>query len=270
MSSLNTTIDRESHIPYYIQVRDALQDQIEQARWQPGDQLPGEPELCRLFGVSRPVIRQALQEMESRGLVKRQKGKGTFVAEPKLLESLVQSLTGFYQDMVARGHTPVTQVLKHQVVRASARVASLLHLHAGDAVIEIERLRFIDDEPIMLATTYLPHALCPKLVDADLTSRSLYEFLETECGMGIARGRRTVEAVLANEYESSLLQVKQGAPLLLLNSVSYLEDGTPIEYYHAHHRGDRARFEVELVRIRQHGNLKEVLAEELTSLPPSN
>jgi GntR family transcriptional regulator len=62
---------------------------------------------------------------------------------------------------------------------------------------------------------------------------------------------RTIEAVPANEYEAQLLQIEKGSPLILLNSVSYIQDGTPIEYYHALHRGDRSRFEVELIRRRE-------------------
>ncbi len=96
---LNPAIDRRSPIPYYIQVKKALQEYIEHGERQPGDQLPGELELCRMFDVSRTVIRQALREMEYGGLIVREKGKGTFIAEPKIGESLVQYLTGLYQDM---------------------------------------------------------------------------------------------------------------------------------------------------------------------------
>lgn len=247
--TLNTTVDRNSYVPYYIQVIEALTDYIQVGDAGPGEQLPGEPELCRLFGVSRTVIRQALKELEYQGLIVREKGKGTFVAEPKIRESLFQELTGFYQDMAAKGHAPVSKVLTQKIVPASARIASYLSLPAETAVIQIDRLRFVQGEPIVLVTTYLPHNLCPKLLVADLTYQSLYEFLEHEYGMVITRGTRVLEAVLANQYEAEMLGVKPGAPLIVLDSVSYLDDGTPIEFFHALHRGDRSRFEVELIRF---------------------
>ena len=75
--------------------------------------------------------------------------------------------------------------------------------------------------------------------------------MEQHLGLVITRGHRTLEAVPANQREAELLQVDMGAPLMLLDSVSYLDDGTPIEYYHALHRGDRSRFEAELVRVYQ-------------------
>lgn len=269
MSYSASPIERDSLIPYYIQVKEALREGIERGDWKPGGQLPGEAELCRMFDVSRTVIRQALQEMKYEGLIVRVKGKGTFIAEPKLVESLVQKLTGFYQDMVERGHNPVTNVLKQRLTPAKSKIAAHLRIPPQTPVIEIERLRFVQEEPIVLVTTYLPYALCPEVLQADLSNQSLYALLEQQCGLTIARGRRTLEAVLANEYEARLLQVRKGAPLILLDSVSYLSDGTPIEYYHALHRGDRSRFEVELVRIREQGKTRELLGGEVTELPRS-
>ena len=264
------TISRHSYIPYYVQLKEALREEIERGAWRPGDQLPGEPELCRMFDVSRTVVRQALTELVYEGLIVREKGRGTFVAEPKIGEGLVQKLTGFYQDMADRGLTPISHVLKQGVVPASRKVAALLRIEAGGPVIEIERLRFIQNEPIVLVTTYLPYALCPGLVNADLSRQSLYSLLEREHGLFIARGRRTIEAAPANEYEARLLRIERGAPVIVLESVSYLEDGTPIEYYHALHRADRSRFEVELVRVREQRDMRAALTGDLSGLPPSN
>ena len=84
-----------------------------------------------------------------------------------------------------------------------------------------------------------------------MTNRSLYEFLENDCGVFIAKGRRYIEAVLATEGEAALLDIERGSPLLMLDSISFLENGQPVEYYHAVHRGDRSRFEVELLRLRE-------------------
>ncbi len=261
-------IDRSSHIPLYVQVKQTLQERIQDL--EPGDKLPGEIKLCEMFGVSRIVTRQALTELTNEGLVVREMGKGTFVAEPKISESLVQKLTGFYQDMADRGHEPVSEVLRQEVVAAGPKVANYLEIDADTPIVVIERLRFIQDEPIVLVTTYLPEALCPSLAIADLTRQSLYVYIEGEYGLVIVRGRRTIESVLASEYEAQLLQINTGAPLTLLDSVSYLEDGTPLEYYHALHRGDRSKFEVELVRIREQGKVREVMGGEESELPPSN
>jgi len=234
-----------------VQVKDILRERIERGEWKPGDQLPSEPELCQMFDVSRIVIRQALKEMTYEGLVVRRKGKGTFVAEPKIVEGLAQKLTGFHQDMVSRGHAPVTQVLKQEVIPASPRVAEFLHIAPGTPVVQLDRLRFVNGEPIVLVTTYLPKHLVPGLEDEDFAHQSLYEYLEKRLGLVIARGHRSIGAVAANQQAAELLQVEEGAPLIQLDSVSFLADGTPIEYYHALHRGDRSTFEVVLIRVRE-------------------
>ena len=247
------TINFSSHIPYYIQLIDLLKDQIQDKKWAPGEQIPGEQELCDTYGVSRTVVRQALRELELSGVITRRKGKGTFIAEPKINEGLIQKLTGFYQDMVERGLQPVTRVLHQRLAPASEKVAEFLDILPGTLVVDIQRLRFINDEPILVVTTYIPLDVYPPLATVDLTNRSLYEFLEKEGGIFITRGRRYIEAVLANETEAALLEVEPGAPLMMLDSVSYTESGQPIEYYHALHRGDRSRFEVDLVRQHDSG-----------------
>ena len=130
-----------------------------------------------------------------------------------------------------------------------------LNLEVGTPAIHIDRLRYINHEPIVLVTTFLPLDLCPELLEVDLTDQSLYAYLENEHGLFIDRGKRFLEAVVANQLEAELLKVDIGSPLILLNSVSYLKNGIPIEYFHALHRGDRSRFETELVRVHQPGEL---------------
>jgi GntR family transcriptional regulator len=251
-------------------VKLALQEDIESGKWKPGERLPGEIELCELFEVSRTVIRQALNEMEHEGLVSRRKGKGTFVSEPKIKESLVQRLTGFHQNMEESGYNPVSKVLMQKVVPASSKVASYLEIEVGTPVVELVRLRYVQEEPIVLVSAFLPHALCPGLEHADFTGQSLYAYIEANYDLVIARGHRNIQAVPANEYEAVNLQVKPGAPLILLDSIAYLEDGTPIEYYHALHRGDRSQFSVELVRIREQGSLTQIMGSDVSTIQSSN
>ncbi len=270
MQKKNPSIDFDSNIPYYIQLIDLLKGKINRGEWQPGDQILSEPELCEKFGVSRTVVRQALREIELEGLIVRRKGKGTFIAEAKINESLAQKLTGFYHDMVERGLTPVTQVLHQSVTKVPNKVLDYLELPPDADVIQLYRLRSVNDEPIVLVTSYLPYHLCPQAAEADFSNQSLYAYLERECGLLIAHGRRYIEAVLASEEEAELLQIEAGAPLLQLNSVSFLEDDTPIEYYEALHRGDRSRFEVELVRVRELGEIRETIGPEPKDLPSSN
>ena len=257
------TIDRTSSIPLYVQLRDALQNQIAQGAWVPGDQLPGDQELCEVYNVSRTVVRQALQELSFQGSIVRHRGRGTFVAEPKISStSLVHSLMGFHEDMVERGLAMQNEVLEKVMLPVNPKIAKYLELENLAPVVKLERLRFVEAEPIVHVTSYLPYDLCPTIMTADLSEQSLYAFLETECNLRIARGRRRIEAVAVHEPEARLLQIENGSPVIRMESVSYLQDGRPIEYFDALFRGDRSRFELEVARFAGLGRLGEAMGEE--------
>jgi len=240
-------IDKTSPVPYYYQLEQLLREKIENGEWQPGDLLPSEAELCSNFKVSRTVVRQALNKLCQDGLIFKQKGRGTFVAQPKIQEKFVQSTYGFYQEMKEKGLEVESKVLKHKLVEPSLKIQSLLNLSEGQKVVETFRLRWVNKELIMFTTTYVRSDLCPGLEKEDLTNRSLYQLLWEKYGLKIYYGHRTLEAVAASKYEADILKVPRGSPLIYLESVSYLKDGTPIEYFEAWHRGDRCKFAIELV-----------------------
>ena len=244
-------------MPYYLQLKGALLEGIEQGEWGPGDLIPSEAELGESFGVSRTVVRQALKEMTFEGLVVRQKGKGTFVAPPKISSrGLVQSLEGFYGDMADRGVPVVTQVLEQVLEPADGEIAENLELEPMTPVAKLSRLRFVEEEPIVLVNSYLPYELCRDVLKADLEHGSLYAFLDETCGLTIGRGWRRIEAVAADQAAADRLNISAGSPLIRLKSVSYTPEGVALEYFDALFRGDRSRFEVEIVDIEGHGEAK--------------
>lgn len=245
-------IDRDSPIPYYYQLRAILQDQIGAGQFRVGAQLPSEPSLCDQFGVSRTVVRQALGDLESEGLIERMKGKGTFVAAPKMLEHLAESLTGLHDDVTARGQRLRSRVLALEAVEPPADVLRLLGLSIGDQVVMLERLRFVDNEPWVFTRSYLPYALCAAILDMDMTTKSLYATLEGELGLTLARATRTVEAAAAGSELAGHLGIRTRSPVLLLKSLTFNPSGLPVEYFVAWHRGDRSRFEVQLRRQEIH------------------
>jgi GntR family transcriptional regulator len=245
---MQSGIDRASLLPYYHQLKQILLAEIDQRGLQPGDRLPGDHELCQTYGVSRTVVRQTLSELEADGVLERIKGKGTFVAPQKTAEGLVQSLTGLFEDVAARGGRLRSEVRRLEIVPADAAVAAELDVPLGHRVVEIERLRFVDGEPWVLTITHLPAELAPGLVNDDLTHTSLYALLENKYQVRLVRGRRSVEASVAGTSLARSLGISRGAPVLVLRSISVGTTGRPVESFVAYHRGDRSRFEVELTR----------------------
>jgi GntR family transcriptional regulator len=144
-----------------------------------------------------------------------------------------------------QGYHVETKVLRVEIVPAPRTVAHELRLRSDEPVTVIDRLRFILNEPILLVTAYVPQKICPSLINEDLAHNSLYHLLQGKYNLRIAHAKRFMEAVAANELEARLLSIEPGLPLMLIESTAYLEDGIPLEYFKARHRGDRTRFLVE-------------------------
>ncbi len=245
MASGADEIDRRSAAPMYDQLRQLIIDGIARDGLQPGDPLPGEHRLCERYGISRTVVRQALAQLEHEGLVERVKGKGTFVSRPRTSESLVHTLVGLYDDVERRGGHVHSDVLRHEMAVADDEVAAALEVELGAPVVVLERLRHVDGEPWSLSTTWMPDEVGRLTLGADLTEASLYRLL-ADNGVVATHGVRSAEATVATHDQAQHLGVSAGSALLRLRSVSRGDDGTPIEYFVAHHRGDRSRFEFQL------------------------
>ena len=248
ISSGNNNIDKDSVIPYYYQIKENLKYLIEEKKLAEGERIPSEMELCQAYGVSRTVVRQALNELASEGLIIKSKGKGTFVARPKIIGSLMQNIHGFHKDMTRKDLTIKNKVLEFSVIKAGKKVSDKLQLKPGLEIFKLVRLRFINNEPIVYVTSYIPHSFCPNLLNEDFSKQSLYNTLEEKYGLEIASSHRNIEAVSAPEEISALMGIEKKAPLLLLGSISYLKNGLAVEYFEAFHRGDRSGFAVELIR----------------------
>ncbi len=135
-----------------------------------------------------------------------------------------------------------------KVVETDARVAKQLGLDPGEPVVLLERLRIVDEQPWALSVSHLSHYMVPGLEREDLGDQSLCALLERRYGVRLDRGRRSVGAILAAEPLSQSLGVAVGAPLLELRSLSVDTAYRPVETFVAYHRGDRSRFDVDLVR----------------------
>ena len=250
LDSLDSTrINKGTPIPYHYQLSELLRQEIKSGNWKVGEQIPVEEDLCAYFSLSRTTVRKSLDALVNLGLLRREQGCGTFVAEPKMIEGLVNRPMGFFDDMTERGFQVVTKVLELSRITPTAVVSRELELRSDATVIEIRRVRYILDMPVVVVSSYVPFDLCPSLLNADLTHTGLYKFLREQGGYKTYRAKSFVEAVGASELEAQLLQVKAGSPLLMIESTVYLADGRPIDYYKSRHRGDRMRLLMESEKI---------------------
>lgn len=237
-----------SPVPYYFQLCSYIEQKIKSGDLRPGQLMPSEQELCQKLRISRTVVRQAMAELEHKGLIAKQSGKRSTVALPRYEAGLMQSLCGFYEDAISKGQRPSTRVLDLQVIPAEGEVSTALCLNPGELVIRLHRVRYLNEEPQIISVTHLVEKKCPDLIHEDLTNRSLYEILGQEYGLVVRRGFRTIQAIALERGDARIFQLRAGSPALLLTSIGLLDDGTPLEYFVAKHRGDRSRFQVRLVR----------------------
>jgi GntR family transcriptional regulator len=239
-------IDRHGATPFYHQLREILLGQIGSG-WFAGDKLPSESELCIRFGVSRTVVRQALDEMERAGLIYKVKGKGAFVTGRKFEASFAQRAAGFHDSMTGRGHVVSSEVLLQDVVPADAHVARMLGLDVGEPVVALDRVRSVDGVRIQVVRAWMPQRLFPGLERVDLRDASVYAVLAERWGLRPHHGRRTIGAIAIAAADAELLGVEAGSPALLVDSVTRTEDDVAFEYFSAVYRGDRSTFDIQVV-----------------------
>jgi GntR family transcriptional regulator len=210
----------------YAQIAAQIEAAIADGDLEPGDRLPPERELAAAHGVSRMTVRQALQTLETRGLLRRFVGRsgGSFVAQPKLERDL-----GTFSGL--------SEQLRRQGVAAGARVVSARI--AGDDV-EIVRVRLADGEPFALERSCFPAERFGGLLALDLTG-SLYELLGEHFDAAPVRSVERIEPVLAGEEEAAELAVAPGAPLMLVHRTAYDAAGLAVEVARDVFRGDRTR-----------------------------
>jgi GntR family transcriptional regulator len=175
-------LDLKSRLPLYIQLANLIRIKVQEGTWRPGEQIPTESELCDLHQVSRITVRQAIAELVQEGYLERYPGRGTFVAEPRI-EQRLSRLTGFTQDMQARGKVPGARVLQFTVVEPPTALPWAYHLEDEEKVILLKRLRLADGEPLAVEMSYLSFNLCAAILDGDLEDCSLYARLEEACNI---------------------------------------------------------------------------------------
>ncbi|MFD0870830.1 HTH-type transcriptional repressor yvoA [Chlamydia abortus] len=249
MSTLfEKTLNKEIPTPLYYQLKEILLEYISNNHEDLEAPIPTEQELSAHFKISRPTVRQAINELVYEGFLYRIKAKGTFVSRPKIQQEFLQVLDSFNNEIKKKGMVPSTRVLNIETVRSDKSISEALHMMEGSKVIKLQRLRFANEDPIVIVDTFLPYNDCRFLLDSNLEQESLYELIEARLSLKITRAVRKLEAVLAGDYESQMLNVSQGAPIQFIKSTTFLSNGKPIEYSLAKYRGDRNTFTFEMNR----------------------
>jgi GntR family transcriptional regulator len=241
---MHMKLDKSSPVPLYHQLKDIISKMIESS-YHPGDLLPAEPEMERMFGVSRMTVRLAMNALMEEGLVDKQRGRGTFVRSPKITHNLM-AISSWTEQMLERGLQPRTVETEIALMEPPKKIAMLLHTAEGEKVIRIRRVRYANEEPMCIMINYLKESVAPGLDKRELSDDSLYGFLEKEYRVRFTKAQETVEAREASEYEAEKLHIQAWSPVLFVTRLSYLPDGNPAEVVHLTSRADRYQYQITL------------------------
>ena len=227
-------------LPLYAQLKGTLIDAIACGDLKPGDQLPSQRALGETYGMSHMTVRRAISELINEGVIYAIPGKGIYVAANKQ-DAEAGPLVGFTEDMARRGMMASSQVLAAEIVGASTLLAQVLNVPVCTPLIYLYRLRLADGEPMALQTGYLPHTLCPGLLEHDLEHNSLFAVLRNVYGLHLTGSTTAVEAALTDKEQAALLGLPFPSALLITEQITYLDTSQPIEFVRTAYRGDRHR-----------------------------
>ncbi|MFL6099524.1 MAG: GntR family transcriptional regulator [Actinomycetales bacterium] len=243
MDQLRLRVDRSSPVPLYYQVAQQLEQAIASGQLSAGDRLENELDLADRFGLSRPTVRQAIQELVRQGLLVRKRGVGTQVVHGQVKRPV--ELSSLYDDLERSGQQPRTAVLARELVVADPRLAGALGVAVGAPVTRIERLRSAGEEPLALMCNWLPADLADFTAE-DLEGQGLYELMRRR-GVHMRIATQRIGARAASVNEARLLHERKGAPLLTMERTAYDDSGRAVEFGSHVYRAQNYSFEVTLV-----------------------
>ncbi len=238
-------INKNLPVPLYYQLKAQLLELLKEGVFQPGDKLPTEAEFCELLDISRPTVRQAFLELINEGYITRMKAKGTFVAKPKIEGFFFQRLSSFDEEMRSLHLTPSTSVLVSEIIATPEICHEAFEQSAR--VFHLERLRFADEQPMVLVNTYVPYERFQGIEQFDFESVSLYDIMDQKYHTPIIYVDRSVEARNAPQREAKLLEIDPQQALMHVKTCAYNEQDEVMELSIADYRGDRNQFKMRLM-----------------------
>ena len=235
-------IQRNTDAPLYAQIQRNIEVGIATNKLKPGDAILGEVELASLYGVSRVTVRQALRELVTEGLLYRIQGKGTFVSRP-VIQRTDPHITSFFYEMVQSGRKPSAEFTA-EICQPDPEVVKSLNLGPDELVVVTKRKRFVDGEPIAYQVNVTREALCPGLIEEDLSKQSFQYILEIKYGLRISEVEEELTVIKPDEELAQILGIPESVPVLVDSRILHGVDGEIIGQAQAYFRGDRYTYKV--------------------------
>jgi GntR family phosphonate transport system transcriptional regulator len=235
---------RGEGVSLWRQIQQVLEAEIASDRYAPGARLPTEADLSARFAVNRHTVRRAMEELEARGLIRVEQGRGSFVAED-VLDYRLGPRTRFSEIIRRQNREPAGQILRIAEIPAEAGLAEALGIRRGRAVIAVDRLALADGRPLVLGTHHFPAARFPRLPALLAENPSITAALAA-CGVADYRRQVTrITARLPTPEEAELLQQSRNRPVLVTEAINTDPQGTPVDVTHGRYAAGRVQLVVE-------------------------
>ncbi len=234
-------------VPLYYQLENVLRQKILSGDISVGERLPTEVELSLQYHVSRITVRQALASLVRDGLIERRQGSGTYIKNRDVLKSTA-SMRGSFQDLMKLAGETKLQVLEIQHVQAGLKEAEILKLEPDEDVTYLKAIRFYQNTPYALVTTWIPDSIGMNLEERDFQHGSLLSVLEKRLNIRLTELSQTILADLADAYTAPLLEIRVGSPLLCVERVVFTAEKRPVVFTHTLYRSDILQYSVKMVR----------------------
>ena len=240
-----TKLERGKPIPLYFQIAEEIRARIVQGIYSCGEAIPTELLIQDEFEVSRETARKAVSVLINEELIVKVRGKGTFVAQPKVVHR-IGSVYGSSEEIKARGLVPSTKILGIDRFAPPHNIQKEMQLSKTAEVVKATRLRFANNKPAAILTSYLPNDLIPGLSASKFLNGSLYKTLEKVYKLSIRDADEIIEAGIVDNEEAGYLEIEKNTPVLVVNRITYLENNRVIEKLKALYRSDIFKYQVKL------------------------
>lgn len=230
-------------LPLYLQIARRLEGAIAAGQLVAGTRLENEVSMAKRIGLSRPTIRQAIQDLVDKGLLVRRRGIGTQVIQRPVARPV--DLTSLYEDLEKSGNSPSTVVLSHRVEAADAKCAERVGVPIGTPTLHLRRLRLVGSTPLALLHNVLPTRFTDISAE-ELVNSGLYETLRAR-GVVFSVAQQSIGAKAADAEEAKLLEIDSGSPLLTMHRTALDHSGGIVEWGDHCYRPDLYSFETTVV-----------------------
>ncbi|WP_270228011.1 GntR family transcriptional regulator, LSA1692 subfamily [Lactococcus garvieae] len=237
-------IERKESKAKFLVVSEEIEKRIEQGTYVSAQKLPSEYDLALEFGVSRLTVRKAMEDLMTKQIVIKKKGKGTYVIEQPKIQSGGMGLKSFTEAAEAMGKVGQTRLLNFKKLKEVPEEV-VKALNNTTELVELQRLRLLDDEPMTLEKLYFAEQLITGATGKELTG-SLFSIIEKKIEIGYSH--QEIEAILATEELAQLLEVKVNSPVFRVHSTAFALDARPILYDISYYRADKYSFKNTLIR----------------------